>query len=169
MGRRSLGAWRQQAIRRMELSRRATLAFLSRLPEQGILRPRTQGKWSVRDVLAHIAAWEEEGVQRLALIARGRGHRIHFYDDMREVDRFNARAVARGRAMPLPALFRRLAGVRRRLVAALRGLPPPALRDPRHEVPVVGWLPAFAWVHEQRHLREIRGWWRRRRSPGSAP
>ena len=30
------------------------------VPERELLRPRTQGRWSVKDVLAHIAAWEEE-------------------------------------------------------------------------------------------------------------
>jgi len=165
-GQRSLAPWRRDAIRRMEASRRATLAFLAQLPEQEILRPRTQGQWSVKDVLAHIAAWEEEGVHRLDLIARGRGHRIHFYDDMREVNRFNARAVAAARSTRLSALLNRAAGVRRRLIAALRRLPPHALRDPSHEVPVVGWLPAFAWTHERSHLGEIRAWWRRRRSKG---
>jgi len=152
----------------MERERRATLAFLAQLPEREIRRRGTQGEWSVRDVLAHIAAWEEEGVRRLGLIARGRGHRIHFYDDMREVDRFNARAVRGARAMPLPALFRRLGRVRRRLVSTLRRLPPEALRDRSHEVAVVGWLPQFGWLHEQRHLRQIRTW-RRRTSPGRAP
>ena len=148
----------------MEASRQATLTFLAQLPESEILRPRTQGQWSVKDVLAHIVAWEEEGVHRLALIARRQGHRIHFYDDMREVNRFNTRAVAAARSMRLSALLNRAARVRRRLIEALRRLPPPSLRDPSHEVPVTGWLPAFAWTHEQGHLRELRAWWRRRRS-----
>jgi len=150
----------------MERSRRATLLFLSRLPESEISRPRTQGSWSVKDSLAHIAAWEEEGTHRLELIARGRGRRIRFYDDMRAVDRFNARAVGRARTVPLARLLRRLARARRRLIEALCKLPPEALRDPAHEVPVVGWLPEFAWTHERSHLREIREWWRsRERAP----
>jgi hypothetical protein len=148
----------------MERSRRATLSFLSKLPEGETLRPRAQGRWSVKDVLAHIVAWEAEGTGRLRLIARGQARRIHFYDDMREVDRFNARAVARARSMALPVLLRRAALVRRRLMAALRRLPPRALDDPSHEVPVVGWLPEYCWTHEQGHLREIRAWWSRRKT-----
>jgi uncharacterized damage-inducible protein DinB len=163
MKRGSSAAWRREAIRRMEQSRRATLSFLSGLPEREILRPRTQGQWSIKDVLAHIVAWEEEGVGRLALVRRGHGHRVRFYDDMREVNRWNARAVSRARSLSFSSLLRRAARVRRRLIEALRRLPPGTLRDPSHEVPVVGWLPQFAWRHEKRHLREIRVWWRRRR------
>jgi hypothetical protein len=129
-----------------------------------ILRPRTQGQWSIKDVLAHLAAWEEEAVLRLRLIARGRGDRIHFYNDSRETEQFNARAVAAARATRLAALLRRLVRARRQLIDALDRVPPEALRDASHEYPVVHWLPEFAWTHERSHLDEIRAWWRPRRA-----
>ncbi len=163
----SLAAWRRQALERMRRSRAATLALLARLPEDAVRRPRTQGAWSIKDILAHIAAWEEEGARRLELIARGRGARIRFYDTMAEVDRFNARAVAAARRTPLPALLRRLERARARLVRALRRLPPRALADPAHELPVVVWLRQFAWTHERAHRGEIRAWWRSRRARAS--
>jgi len=67
VGTASLRGWREQAIRRMTRSRDATLRFLAGVPEADLLRPRTQGRWSVKDVLAHIAAWEEEAIRRFAL------------------------------------------------------------------------------------------------------
>jgi hypothetical protein len=144
----------------MERSRATTLRFLARVPEAEILRPRTMSKWSIKDALAHIVAWEEEGTKRLALIAQGRGDRIVFYNDMREADRFNARAVAAARRLTWTALLRRAAHVRQGLIAALEKLPPALLNDPAQEYPVVGWLPEFAWTHEQGHLRRIREWWK---------
>ena len=160
-----LGAWRQEAIRRMSRSRDATLRFLAGVPEHEVLRPRTHGRWSVKDVLAHIAAWEEEAVRRFALIARGRGDRILFYDtDPRAVDRFNARAVAAARHLTLGGVLRRLARVRQRLIERLRRLPAACLRDPAHRYPVTAWLPEFAWTHERHHLRRMRGWWKGQRS-----
>ncbi|MGH7321446.1 MAG: DinB family protein [Candidatus Rokuibacteriota bacterium] len=148
----------------MTRSRAATLALLARLPEDAIRRPRTQDAWSIADVLAHIAAWEEEGARRLDLIARGHGDRIHFYDTMPEADRFNARAVAAARRLRLPALLARLGRTRARLVAALRRLPPRALVDPTHDLPAVVWLREFAWTHEAAHRREIQAWWRAHRT-----
>ena len=71
MRRQSLSRWRETEIRRMERSRLATLSFLSRLPEAEILRRRTQGAWSIKDILAHCVAWEAEGARRLQMIARG--------------------------------------------------------------------------------------------------
>lgn len=153
-------AWKSRAIRRMATTRKRTLALLARLPDEAIRRPRTQDAWSIKDVLAHIAAWEEEGTRRLRCIARGQIGRVHFYDDMAEADRFNAGAVAADRRRSLPATLKRLARVRADLVTALRRLPADALRDPAHRYPVVHWLPEFAWTHEEGHQREIRAWWR---------
>jgi uncharacterized damage-inducible protein DinB len=39
--------------------RRATLAFIDRLPDAEIHRPRTQDRWSVKDVLGHLLACDE--------------------------------------------------------------------------------------------------------------
>ena len=160
MRRQSLSRWRETEIRRMERSRLATLSFLSRLPEAEILRRRTQGAWSIKDILAHCVAWEAEGTRRLQMIARGQGRRIRYYNDMREADRFKALAVRKARAMTLPALLRQATRARRRLTGVLRRLPPRSLNDPAHRFPVVKWLPEFAWSHERAHLREIKGWWK---------
>jgi len=148
----------------MTRSREATLRLLARVPEGELLRPRTQGRWSVKDVLAHIAAWEEEAILRFVLIARGRGDRIFFYDaDPRAVDRFNARAVAAARDLSLGRVLGRLTRVRRRLIERLRRLPAASLRDPAHRYPVTAWLPEYAWTHEQHHRRRLRRWWKARR------
>lgn len=159
MNEQSLAKWRERAIKRMERSRQTMLSFLARLPGREIVRPRTQGEWSVKDVLAHCVAWEVEAIRRLQLIARGQGQRIHYYDDMREADRFNANAVRKARAKSLSALLREAAQVRRRLVETLHRLPPRAIDDSTHRFPVTAWLPEFAWTHEQAHLKEIKKWW----------
>ncbi len=141
-------------------ARDATQAFIARLPESEILRPRTQDRWSVKDVLAHLLACDEETVRRLRLIARGHADRIHWFESMADADRFNARTVARLRPLGLRALLRRRERVARGLVAELERLPVEALRDPSHEYPVVDWLPAPGWGHEREHVGEIRAWWR---------
>ena len=159
----SLATWRRQAARRMTASRRETLAFVSRLPEHEILRPHTQDRWSIKDVLGHLLACDEETAQRFRLIARGRGDRIHWFESMADADRFNAQTVARLRTRGLRALLRRLQQVRAALVADFRRLPAASLRDPSHAYPVTEWLPAPGWSHERDHFDEIRAWWRRQK------
>ncbi len=164
----ALLAWRRHAVERMRRSRQATLALLESLPASAIRRPRTQGAWSVQDVLVHIAAWEEEGARRLELIRRGRGDRILFYETAAEADAFNARAVSSARRASLSRVRARLAQARTRLITVLRRLPPGSLADPTHALPVRVWLREFAWKHEQAHRRDVRAWWRAQRRPFGA-
>jgi len=156
---RALAAWRRRFLAQIGRSRAATLALLARMPPDVITRPRTHGDWSIRDFLAHVAAWEEEGIRRLQLIARRRPERMVWYETMAEADRYNARAVRAARSTPVPRLLGRLARARAGLVRALRRLPPRALADPTHALPVTVWLREFALTHEQGHRREIRAWW----------
>jgi uncharacterized damage-inducible protein DinB len=154
--------WKQQAIRRMTRTRAATLKFLARVPKAEVVKAGTQGQWSIKDVLAHIAAWEQEGAKRLQLIRRGQSDKIVFYDDLQGAHGFNARAVARARRLSLSSLMDRLEAVRERLIDELTRLPSTSLNDPTHRYPVIAWLPEFAWTHEQDHLRRLRQWWTKR-------
>ena len=147
----------------MTSSRRATLAFVTRLPEAEMRSPRTIDRWSVKDVLGHLLACDEETVRRLRLIARGQGRRIQWFESMAYADRFNARTVARARRLGLGIILKRLTDVRADLVDRFERLPAEAFTDPSHAYPIRDWLPAPGWSHEQDHLDEIRRWWRSRR------
>jgi hypothetical protein len=128
------------------------------MPRELVTRPRSRGAWSVKDLLAHIAAWEEEAIRRLRLIVEGHPERLVWYETAAEVDRYNARAVRAARATSLPRLLTRLARARAGLVRAIMRLPPRALGDPTHALPVTVWLEEFAFTHERDHRREIRAW-----------
>src|SRR3989454_7067380 len=159
----SLAKWQRDAVRRIVATRRSTLAFLPKLSEAEMREPRTQDRWSVKDVLAHLMTCDEETVRRFRLIARGQASRIHWFESMADADRFNARSVAGARRLGLPALLRRMKRAHADVLEGLERLPIGALRDPSHEYPMVEWLPAPGWSHEQEDLSEIRAWWRSRR------
>ena len=163
-----LTRWRREAVRRIVASRESTLTFIARLPEREILRPRTQDRWSVKDVLAHLLSCDEETVRRLRLIARGRGDRIRWFESMADADRFNARTVGRARRLGLRTVLRRMARVRADLIKWLERLPTEALRDPSHDYTVVQWLPTPGWSHERDHVSEIKAWWRSQQTAHAA-
>jgi len=164
-GTRSPAAWRRNAARQLKASRRETLALLKRLPEDAILRPRTQDQWSVKDVLGHLLACDEETVRRFSLIARARADRIHWFESMADADRFNARTVARLRRVSLRAILGRMQRARADLIRRFQRLPAASLRDPSHAYPVTEWLPAPGWSHERDHAGEIKAWWRLQSKP----
>jgi uncharacterized damage-inducible protein DinB len=146
----------------MVASREGTLRLIARLPEREIVRPRTLDRWSVKDVLAHLLACDEETLRRFRLIARGRGEAIYWFESMADADRFNARSVARLRRLGLRAVLGRMARVRAAMIATFERLPASALRDPSHAYTVVSWLAAPGWSHERDHAHEIRAWWKAR-------
>ena len=144
----------------MASSRRATAAFIARIPAEEMARPRTLDQWSAKDMVAHLLTCDEETVRRFQLIARGHADRIFWFRSMADADRFNARSVKRERRTSLAALLRRRRRVGADLIARFRRLPLTALRDPSHEWTVVQWLTMPGWAHEAEHLHEIKAWWR---------
>ena len=155
-----LASWRRRALRDVRASRRETLAFIKRLPPDAMLQPRTQDRWSVKDVLGHFMSCDEETVVRLRHIAAGHPERITWFESMAYADRFNARTVASARRLSLPAVLKRMARARADLVTRLQRLPPAAYRDPSHAYPMTEWLPAPGWSHERDHMAEVKAWWR---------
>lgn len=158
----SATAWKAAAIRNMTRSRAATRTLLSKMSSADIRRPRTQGEWSVKDVLAHIVAWEEVAGRRLRLIGDGRGEQVVFYEEMADTDRFNSEAVRAARPMTVAGLLCRAERVRQALVESLKKLPDASLDDRSHRYAVIEWLPEFAWTHEQSHRQRIQKWLRDR-------
>src|SRR2546428_13746713 len=165
----SLATWRRQALRRIAAVRTSTLAFVGRLPESEILRPCTQDRWSIKDVLAHLMTCDEETARRFRLIARGQAGRIHWFGSMADADRFNARSVAGARRLGLPALLRRMERAHADVITWLERLPTRALSDPPHEYPGVEWPPAPGLSPAEEHLSRLRAWWRRRRASPVGP
>ncbi|MGH7340751.1 MAG: DinB family protein [Candidatus Rokuibacteriota bacterium] len=158
----SLAKWRRQAVKRIQATRRATLAFIARLPEAELLRPHTHDQWSVRDVLGHLTSCDEETVRRFKLIARGRGDRVLWFN-MAIANEFNARTVAQTRRLGLAALLRRMAKAHADVIDWLQRLPVESLEDSSHAYTVVSWLPVPGWRHEQHHMSEVKAWWQKQR------
>lgn len=85
----------------------------------GRLEERTPAGWTVKQMLAHAAAWEETVPSRLASVRSGAGD-PPLYED---IDAFNAVAAAQAGAVPAAEVMRRLDSAHAQLVEAVRGLP----------------------------------------------
>jgi hypothetical protein len=88
----------------------------SRLVEPGVV-----DGWSVKDIVAHVTAWEEEALEHLPLIiAGGTPPR---YAAQGGIDAFNARATEDGRRLSLEAVLRRRDETHARLLDFIRRQP----------------------------------------------
>ena len=138
--------------------RRKLLAALDGLSEEEMARPGAVGRWSVRDVLAHILAWEDEAVTRLELLAADRPQDFTRITSDEELDAWNARAQQRYADLPLAEVMRRLTEAQGRVLAGLDSLSDERLSTDEGPVPVHNWLPECTYAHEEEHCADILAW-----------
>ena len=86
----------------------------SGLQDSALNEPGAVGHWSVRDLLGHIATWEEEALIALPVILEGRP--LPRYASSGGIDAFNAREHARKRGSTLAEVKRDLAATHERLI-----------------------------------------------------
>lgn len=85
------------------------------------MTPGVAGEWSVKDMLAHVATWEEEALKYLPLVlAGGRPPRYASYGG---IDAFNARMTEAKRGLSLAEVQRLLVETHRQLIAYLQSVP----------------------------------------------
>jgi len=80
------------------------------------------GAWSVRDVLAHVATWEEEALKHLPLILKG-GTPPRYSVRYGGLDAFNARTMEEKRSLSLSEVREQSAATHRRLVELIQSTP----------------------------------------------
>jgi hypothetical protein len=138
----------------LEDQRRETASLLAGLSEEAALHRYEPGKWSVKEVVGHVADTERVMLYRALRAARGDRTPLPGFDE-------NAYVAAAGfDARPLGDLLAELGVVREATLRFLRGLPPQAwtrrVEANGHEVSVRA-LACIVAGHELHHLRLLRG------------
>ncbi len=105
---------------RMRSARAEMNEALSGLTEDQITHDVVLGEWSIKDILAHLGAWENEAALSVERAARGEavGPLIN-----ESVDEWNERRVAERRRLPLVDVMQEFNDARDRLMAALEAWP----------------------------------------------
>lgn len=107
-------------------------------------RVRNMGFESFRDMLAHVLAWWEEGMDIIRAIAEEREFERKKYD----FDVFNAEAVAKYKPMAEPKFMALFEKTRRKMIAELRAMNGPVFENRR----VQNWLNGIVFLHAREHL-----------------
>lgn len=143
----------ERVLRSLEGAFAAFQAAYEGLPDAALLEPGVSGDWSLKDVLVHVHAWEEEALAHLPVIAAG--GTPPRYAASGGVDAFNARTFERHRELPLAEVRRRLADSHRRLVELVRSAPGDLLAgDTRYRRR----LRLDTYGHYRLHTEGIRRW-----------
>ncbi len=141
---------------RLEEGRRMLLAALEDLNEKELTDVAVVDDWTVRDVLAHILAWEEVALQRLELIKSGQASRIEWLP-AEAVDAQNTRFHAACRSLPLSDVLGRLAEMLALVQERVQSMSEEQL-NVEDTIDRRVWLPHSTYLHEEEHAAQIVQW-----------
>jgi hypothetical protein len=119
----------------------------------------TGGGWTFRDLIAHVAAWEDITARRLRTFRESGGQTRP--SEIADVDTFNAGVVASHRLVGAEALLDELDTAHRRLVAEIAQLTEEQMRHDVRETPfgpatwVVAIVAGNSYGHYEEHAAEL--------------
>ena len=123
------------------------------LPDAALRAPGAVGEWSVRDLLAHIATWEEEALKALPVIVEG--GKLPRYASQGGIDAFNARQQEAKRHLSLDRLRLEMASTHQRLLALIDRVPEQAYAA---EGRFLKRLRLDTYGHWRGHAADVRRW-----------
>jgi hypothetical protein len=155
---------RVQLLKRIEEPWSVLMAAYGGLSEAEMLEPGVTGTWSVKDIIAHVASWEEEALTHLPVILAG-GKPPRYSVTHGGLHAFNAQMTARNRDVPLSEVLRRRDETHRRLLAFIQGAPEEAFAT---DTRVRRRLRLDTYGHYAIHTKAIRKWREHRSASCSA-
>ncbi len=115
-----LAAWRRHLLARLAAERAGLLEQLIGLDEGMLTEVPVLDGWTVKDLLAHVAAWDRWELREMRQMASGE---ILDLTEVQDTDAFNARAVAAWRDRTLAEVLVELQEARAAWVTWLQALP----------------------------------------------
>jgi uncharacterized damage-inducible protein DinB len=106
---------KEETLARLAESRRALHQAIEGLSEEEMTQVKVEGVWTIKDVLGHIASWEETCLEPLRRYADGAPFEVEVIKDYMT---WNDEQAARKRDIPLDAVLDELAAVRQGMVEA---------------------------------------------------
>jgi len=146
----------------LRAARARLLDAIDGLSPDDMLRVGAAGIWSVKDVLAHLVAWEAELITTLSRLPQHGQHPPHIVE-IEDIDAWNAEQYRMSVPRALDSILEDFHGVHKHLIQAIEALDNRTLEDNRR----FPWLEGEAlsylilenaiW-HEEEHAEDIRLW-----------
>ena|SRR5215468_7329155 len=113
---------RQQVLKQLAKAWESFNESYAGLSEAQLQEPGVTGKWSVRDIVAHVTTWEEEALKYLPLILEGKRPPLYSHQ-YGGIDAFNALMTERKKDLSLAEVLQQQDEKHNRLLDYLDGVP----------------------------------------------
>lgn len=151
---------KHDVLKQLQEERAGLVAAIEGLSQDAMLRPGVIGMWSVKDILAHLTAWESELVTALARLDPSREPQLLQIED---IDEWNAEQYHANAPRPLDLVLGDFHGVHRQLLKMVEDLDEATLTSVQRfrwmeGEPLTYLIAENAFWHEREHAEEIRLW-----------
>ena len=151
---------RAELLQQLRSSRDGLEALLEGLPDGARETPGAAGEWSVKDLLAHLAAWEAELVTAMAKLKQGT-RSIYFDMSDEKVDEQNARIYADNRDRSWDRVMHDFNAVRPQVIRQTESFSQAELEAVVSKKPgkrLMDYILGETAEHLDDHLPELRAW-----------
>lgn len=153
---------RQELIGMLESAKAEVEALLAEAGEARLTTPGVTGPWSIKDLLAHMTAWEERVVAWAEGIRQGREPLPAPWPKGLDDDQVNAIIFESSRGRALPEVLESWRQTHRKVIDAVGAMNEDDLFHTKVEwlggVPFAEALPGNSYEHQQEHAGQIRLW-----------
>lgn len=123
---------RDEAIQQLRAARKEFSETIQGLTEEDFLRARAIEKWTLKDLIAHIASWDEEIVRVLQTFTlSGESQYTYTISDRNDFAQWNEEQVALRAALSASGSIAEFESARRDLIQVVEGLTDPVLNRSR--------------------------------------
>jgi len=158
---------RDEAITRLRAARKELQETLVGLTEEDMLRPNAVSKWSLKDLLAHIAAWDEEQLRVIQAFAmQPEPQYAYSISERNDFAAWNQEQIAQRQELSLQQVMSEFENARRDLIQIVEGVTDQVLSRSK----MTSWgqartgleLLADQAQHDLEHAGHIRSWRKKR-------
>ncbi|GAC1630832.1 MAG: hypothetical protein NVS4B7_19200 [Ktedonobacteraceae bacterium] len=138
-------------------------SVLAPLNEAQMTTPGVNGEWSIKDILAHIVAWQRQTIDRLQAAARHRQPSLTPVANEQAMDALNVQFYQENKDRPLSAVLADLSATHMHMLAAVEVLTDEDLDDPykfawRGGEPLWQNVAGNTYEHIDEHIEPIQQW-----------
>jgi hypothetical protein len=164
---------KSELLSELEDQRQEFLDLLEDVPDEWMLVPDVVGEWSIRDVLAHLTAWEGQTVTLLFQVQHEIAKPTTAHFGKETDDEINKRWHEAGKDRPFGLIWEDWLNVRKQMIRRVSDMSEQELNDPKRYPwmngnPLTQLILEAVLDHEEEHADHIREWLENRDSKGPA-